>query len=202
MVEHHYFRDLNYRTLHYLYITRGIASSLMIGLWATWYVLRERSRHEDHLERSHRHYRSILDHTPDAVIVFDENFRVVEWNEAAERLYELAREQALGQALPTVPPERWSEVEELLSRVEENNAILDYETERRTVQGERIPVAVSYSRMLPFGDWPKLFLEVGPEANGDVTFSCKSVLNVTRQKCARIGEGPLSGTGLLTTKRG
>ncbi|MFQ5695428.1 MAG: hypothetical protein ACE5HB_05515 [Terriglobia bacterium] len=32
LVEHHYFRALDYQTLHYLYITRGIASSFLLAL--------------------------------------------------------------------------------------------------------------------------------------------------------------------------
>ena len=32
LVEHRYFRDLDYVTLHQLYITRGVSSSLLVGL--------------------------------------------------------------------------------------------------------------------------------------------------------------------------
>lgn len=76
LVEHHCFRGLDYTTLHYLHITRGIASSLLIGLWATWFVLRKHRRHEQELERSYKHYRSILNSTPDAVVLFDEGSRL------------------------------------------------------------------------------------------------------------------------------
>ncbi len=111
LVEHHYFRDLNYRTLHYLYITRGIASSLMIGLWATWFVLRERRHREEQLQQSYEYYRSILNHMPEAAVLFDQGFRLVELNETAERLFGLDRKQALGKLLPTIPTERWAELQ-------------------------------------------------------------------------------------------
>lgn len=163
LVEHRYFRDLDYSTLHYLYITRGIASSLLIGLWATWFVLRERRRHEEELERSRERYRSILNNTPEAVVLFDENFHVVEWNVAAERLYGIERQQVLGQVLPTVPAQQWSELVELIGRVKGNQAILEYETERCTGQGERIPVAVSYTRMPLMANQSQFFLEVAQD---------------------------------------
>lgn len=117
LVEHRYFRDLDYVTLHHLYITRGVTSSLLVGMWASWLVLRERRRREAQLQQSCEHYRTILDHMPEAVILFDEHFRVEEWNEAAERLYGLQRQQVLREVLPTVPGERWSELQEVVALV-------------------------------------------------------------------------------------
>lgn len=164
LVEHRYFRSLDYATLHYLYITRGIASSLLIGLWATWFVLRERRRHEHELERSHERYQSILNNTPDAVVLFDENFRVVEWNRAAEGLYGMEQQQVLGQVLPTVPPDQWAELEDLLNRVRGGEPVLEYETERVTRTHELLPVAVSYTLMPPSAPGPQLFLEVAQDS--------------------------------------
>src|SRR5512134_1571171 len=66
LIEHRYFRDLDYTTLHYLYISRGVASSLLVGLWASWFVLRERRRREAQLERSYEHYRALLNNMPEA----------------------------------------------------------------------------------------------------------------------------------------
>ena len=42
LVENRFFRNADYLTLHYLYITRGIASSLVLAFWAAWFVLRQR----------------------------------------------------------------------------------------------------------------------------------------------------------------
>ena len=163
LIERRYFRGLDYSTLHYLYITRGIGSSLLLALWASWFVLRQRLQHEEELEHSYKRYRSILNSAPDGVVLLDEDFRVVEWNEAAERLYEFGREQVLGRVLPTVPENRWGEVRELIGRVEAGQGVLDEETERCTAQGERIPVAVSYSRMPVSDSRSKFFLEVAQD---------------------------------------
>jgi len=46
LVENRFFRNFDYVTLHHLYITRGIASSLLLTFWAAWYVLRQR-RHSE-----------------------------------------------------------------------------------------------------------------------------------------------------------
>lgn len=44
LVEYRFFSHVDYVTLHYLYISRGIASSLLLAFWAAWFVLRERNR--------------------------------------------------------------------------------------------------------------------------------------------------------------
>ena len=78
LVENHYFRDLNYVSLHYLYISRGIASSLLLSAWAAWFVLRQRRSAEAELRRSHERYRGLLESSPGAVVLFDSSFNVVE----------------------------------------------------------------------------------------------------------------------------
>jgi PAS domain S-box-containing protein len=163
LIERRYFRDVDYVTLHYLYITRGIASALLIGFWAAWYVSRERLHYEKQLEQSYERYRSILNHMPEAVILLDEKHRVLEWNEAAEHLFGFPRAEVLGNVVPTVPAERRFELEEALERVAKDQEVIDYETQRRTAQGESIPVAVSYSRIPALAGQPQFFVEVAQD---------------------------------------
>jgi signal transduction histidine kinase len=51
LVENRLFRDADYLTLHYLYITRGVASSLLLAFWAAWYVLRQKRKSDEELRR-------------------------------------------------------------------------------------------------------------------------------------------------------
>jgi PAS domain S-box-containing protein len=163
LVEHRFFQDIDYQTLHFLYITRGITTSLLVGLWAAWFVMRERRQHEQELERSREHYRSILRSTPEAVVLFDQTFHVKEWNEAAEQLYGLSRERVVGGLLPVVPPDRLPELRELLAQLEEKRMVLDFETERCHAGGERISVAASFSLVSQGNDRPPLYLEVAQD---------------------------------------
>src|SRR5512140_3446161 len=71
LLENRFFRNLDYLTLHYLYITRGIAVSLILAFWAAWFVLRERNEKEEQLRRSSERYRAILDSTPSSVLLLD-----------------------------------------------------------------------------------------------------------------------------------
>src|SRR5579864_7182357 len=77
LAENRFFRDANYVTLHYLYITRGVASSLILAFWAAWFVLRQRRQSEEDLRRSRERYRGLLEAFPGAVILYDAALRVL-----------------------------------------------------------------------------------------------------------------------------
>ncbi len=158
LVENHYFRDLNYLSLHYLYISRGIASSLLLATWAAWFVLRQRRAAEEELRRSRERYRGLLEASPDAVVLYDAALRVCEWNAAAERLYGLAKNDVIAQLLPTVPADREIELESFLQTVSDGGEVLNQETVRMNRRGERIDVQLS---LLPFREASRhYFLEV------------------------------------------
>src|SRR5512146_489538 len=95
LVENHFFSELNYLQLHYLYISRGIVSSLLLSFWAAWYVLRFRRRSEEELRASRERYRGLLDASPAAMVLFDDQLQVTEWNAAAEALYGFRKAEVL-----------------------------------------------------------------------------------------------------------
>jgi two-component system, sporulation sensor kinase E len=147
LVENHYFRDLNYVSLHYLYISRGIASSLLLASWAAWFVLRQRRMAEEELRRSRERYRGLLESSPGAVALYDGSLRVWEWNAAAERLYGFSKAEVIGSLLPTVPEDQDAELQSFLQAVSAGDAVLDRETFRRNRKGDAIEVQLS---LLPF----------------------------------------------------
>ena len=159
LVESRFFRQVDYVTLHYLYITRGIASSLLLAFWAAWYVLRQRRRSEEELRRSWERYRGLLEASPGAVALYDRSLRVNEWNATAEQLYGFSKAQVIGNLLPTVPPGKEPELLALLDQVEAGRPVLDVETLRRDSNGTTFEVQLS---LLPFHErtGENYFLEV------------------------------------------
>jgi PAS domain S-box-containing protein len=147
LVENRFYRGTDYATLHYLYITRGIASSLLLAFWAAWFVLQQRKRYEDELHQSRERYRGLLEASPGAVALYDSALRVSEWNAAAERLYGFSKSEMVGQCLPTVPAERAVELQQFLGKVQLGEPVLDVETQRRNKQGAALEVQLS---LLPF----------------------------------------------------
>jgi PAS domain S-box-containing protein len=159
LVEDRLFRDVDYVTLHYLYITRGVASSLLLAFWAAWFVLRQRRKSEAELRRSRDLYRGLLEAFPGAVILYDSDLRVLEWNAPAERTYGYTRGEVLGARLPILPAVKTAELEDFLRRVQDGIPVLDVETLRQPRRGEPFEVQLS---LLPFreGPGPLCFLEV------------------------------------------
>jgi PAS domain S-box-containing protein len=159
LVENRLFRDADYITLHYLYITRGVASSLLLAFWAAWFVLHQRRKSEADLRRSRDLYRGLLEAFPGAVILYDAELRVLEWNAPAERMYGYPRDEILGARLPILPQPKTAELEDFLRRVQSGVAVLDVETLRQPRSGEPFEVQLS---LLPFreGPGPRCFLEV------------------------------------------
>jgi PAS domain S-box-containing protein len=159
LIENSFFSHLDYLTLHYLYITRGIAVSLVLAFWAAWFVIRERKEKEEQLRKSSERYRAILDCSPSAILLFDRSLRISECNAAAEQLYGYAKDELLGASLPTVPAERTAELERFMQEADSGKPVLDIETQRRAKAGDSFEVQLS---LLPFRDTAgqNYFLEV------------------------------------------
>jgi PAS domain S-box-containing protein len=147
LIEDHFFRYLDYTTVHYLYITRGIASSLLLAFWAAWYVLRQRRASEQQLHESREHYRSLLEASPGAVALYDLDLVVIEWNAAAERLYGFTKSEALERRLATVPVEKEAELHTFMEQVRQGSRVPDVETKRQHKDGSSLDVQLS---LLPF----------------------------------------------------
>jgi PAS domain S-box-containing protein len=143
LLEYRFFRDADYLTLHYLYITRSVASSLLLAFWAAWFVLRQRRMSEEDLRRSHERYRGLLEDFPGGVILYDKNLEVAEWNASAERMYGHSKAGVLGRALPTVPAEKLPELHDLIHRVEAGETVHNIETTRLDRDGARFPVELN-----------------------------------------------------------
>jgi PAS domain S-box-containing protein len=157
--ENRFFRNANYVTLHYLYVTRGVATSLLLAFWAAWFVLRQRRKSEEDLRRSRERYRGLLEAFPGAVVLYDSELNVLEWNASAERMYGYTREEISIRRLPIVPESKSAELANFIRRVESGAPVLDVETTRQPRAGDPIEVQLS---LLPFREssGPVLFLEV------------------------------------------
>jgi len=125
LVENRLFRDIDYVSLHYLYISRGITSSALLALWAAWFVSRDRRKAEEVLRESQEHYRGLLEAAPSAVTLFDSDLIVREWNAAAERLYGYPSKDVSGSRLPTLNGSNRAELQALMQKVAQGKAILE-----------------------------------------------------------------------------
>jgi PAS domain S-box-containing protein len=149
LLESHFFRDVDYLTLHYLYISRGVVSSFLLAFWAAWFVLQARRASEQQLQRSRARYRGILNCSPAAIALFDSHLIVAEWNAAAEALYGYSRAEVLGNKLPIIPPEKEAEMQDFLAQASHGKPVLDVETRHVTKHGVMVDVQ---SNVLPYNE--------------------------------------------------
>jgi len=149
LVEHRFFESAGYLKLHFLYITRGVVSSLLLATWAAWYVLWYRRRSEESLHLSLERQRRLLESIPGAMALYDFTLRVIEWNGAAEKLYGFSKAEVIGKQLPTMIPGKEQDLAGLLDQVRQGRKVVDVETLRCHKTGESIEVQLT---LLPFRD--------------------------------------------------
>ena len=87
---------------------------------------------------------ALIDSSPLAIVEFGLDRRIRLWNPAAERIFGWARDEMLGRGdLPTAPPEKRKESEELFARVRAGEWVNDFETVRRRKDGTLVDVSIA-----------------------------------------------------------
>jgi two-component system cell cycle sensor histidine kinase/response regulator CckA len=89
-------------------------SGHVIGLLGICRDITDRKRAEEEIRQSQQKLRMHIEHTPLAVVEWDVNHRVTDWNPSAERIFGYTRAEALGQhASFVVPPQFRQHVDEV-----------------------------------------------------------------------------------------
>jgi PAS domain S-box-containing protein len=115
-------------------------SGATVGHIASWLDVTERKRGEE----AARRLAAILNQTRDAVLAKSTYGIITEWNRAAERLYGYTAEEAVGQPIGLIIPEkRTDEQVKILERILAGQPFEHYETVRRRRDGSLVEVAVT-----------------------------------------------------------
>lgn len=89
---------------------------------------------------------AIVDSSFDAIISKDLNSIITSWNGAAERLFGYSAEEAVGQSILILIPDRFQgEEAEIIARVRQGDRVASYETVRRRKDGTLISVSLTIS---------------------------------------------------------
>jgi PAS domain S-box-containing protein len=93
-----------------------------------------------------RLFSAAVESSHDAIITKSLEGTITGWNPAAERMFGYTAAEAVGQNIDLiVPPERLSEVHNILSRIEQGHAIEQHETVRLHKSGSAVAVSLSIS---------------------------------------------------------
>ncbi|MCX7816233.1 MAG: PAS domain S-box protein [Syntrophales bacterium] len=89
--------------------------------------------------------RAALDYSPLAIVVVDEDYRVVLWNKKAERMFGWMAEEVLGKAIPNIPGGKASEFFRMMEEVKRGGEELEWTQKMMRKDGKLFDVAVHVS---------------------------------------------------------
>ncbi|MCF7805528.1 MAG: PAS domain S-box protein [Candidatus Marinimicrobia bacterium] len=146
LVERTLFQDFSESTMRWLYISRGVLSSLLLMAWAAWTVFHYREFYEERLEQTEAKYRDIIENSADAIITLDNNNHITTWNKGAEQIFGWEADEIIGESVGTIIPNDLIEVGELLCLaygIKRSGYVKNYETERLSKSGQRVLVQLT-----------------------------------------------------------
>jgi PAS domain S-box-containing protein len=126
----------------------GLLVFLFISVFAGS-MARQKTLAESRAEYTTREMAAIVEYSSDAIYSTTLEGTITSWNRAAENLYGLSVEEAVGTSvLPLVPPDRHDEIERNRRILSAGGHIGPYQTERIRKDGTRWPVLLSISPLL------------------------------------------------------
>jgi PAS domain S-box-containing protein len=105
--------------------------------------LAERRRTEETLRESEERYRSLLESSPDPIVVYDMIGVATYVNPAFEQTFGLSRDELLGKQIDFVPEEAWPETRAAIEDMLKGKKIQLFETRRNTRDGRVLDVQLS-----------------------------------------------------------
>ncbi|MFH1035570.1 MAG: PAS domain S-box protein [Pseudomonadota bacterium] len=105
----------------------------------------QRKRMEQALERTNQSLATLIDSSSQAIIAYDPEGIITQWNRAAERIFGWTAGEAVRRFLPFIPPEKRKEHEALRERVLDGEAVTDVELLRAKKNGSPLWISASIS---------------------------------------------------------
>jgi len=143
-----YIEDISDENMRSLYFTRGVIVSLSLMFWAAWTVYSYRELYQEQLEVTEEQYRSIIEHSADAIITLDNDNRITSWNKGAEQIFGWSRDEITGEPVEKIIPNDLLVKQELACLefgMHYRGYVSNYETERLKKDGKRVLINLSES---------------------------------------------------------
>ena len=105
--------------------------------------LAERKKAEARIRESEQRYRTVLESSPDPIVVYDMKGVATYVNPAFEQTFGLSRHELLGKQIDFVPEECWPETKAAIDRMLSGRKITMFETKRLARDGRVLDVQIS-----------------------------------------------------------
>ncbi len=151
ILEETIFTNSSMETLRWLYISRGVISSILLMIWAAWTVYHYRQLYQSKMEIREGRYRDIIESSADAILTADNDNIITYWNRGAENLLGWRRDEIIGKPLETLIPDDLLEAREMSCieyGLKQKGKVTNYQTERLTREGKRVLVSLTVT-LLP-----------------------------------------------------
>ncbi len=100
---------------------------------------------EEARRESEERYRSLLEASPDPIVVYDKEGRTTYANPAFTRTFGWSCDEVLGKRVDFVPQENWPETKDIIERMLQGEKIQSFETRRFTKDGKLLDIQLSTS---------------------------------------------------------
>ncbi|HKJ34501.1 MAG TPA: PAS domain S-box protein, partial [Balneolales bacterium] len=141
-----FIRNVSLETLRWLYVSRGVGSSLLLMMWAAWTVYNYRGIYKGRLQKTEERYRDIIESSADAILSIDGNNIIRSWNHGAEEIFKWEKSEIIGKPISLLIPRdirSSNELEVIEKGLLEHGYVSNYETERLNKSGGKILVQLT-----------------------------------------------------------
>jgi two-component system cell cycle sensor histidine kinase/response regulator CckA len=124
-------------------ITSGVLAVYWRDVSASRAAEEQRKASEAEARATHRRLEELVAGAPLAIVVLDNDLKVLMWNAAAEEMFQWSAEELLGKPLPTVPPEEHDALEVMRASERAGESIRALSARRARKDGTVLDVQVS-----------------------------------------------------------
>ena len=114
----------------------------------------DRKRAEEALRESEEKYRTVLEASPDPIVVYDMQGKVVYLNPAFTQVFGWTPEELLGKDIDYVPDENWPETQMMIDKVLVGESFSGIKSRRYTKQRNVLDVSISVATYLNRNGFP------------------------------------------------
>lgn len=113
------------------------------GIVVSSHDVTERKERERERRETKKTLESIIEASPDAIVMLDEDGRIILWNRAATELFGWTADEVVNETPPFLPGDDPSALETFMARLESGDRITGQERVRTTKSGEEIDVSLA-----------------------------------------------------------
>jgi PAS domain S-box-containing protein len=117
----------------------------VVGIRSSATNITEHKRAEEQLRESEERHRSLLEASPDPVVVYDIEGKATYVSPAFEQTFGWSSEELIGNRIDFVPEENWPETKAAIQRMLKGERIQSFETKRFTKDGRILDIQISSS---------------------------------------------------------